>query len=98
MSEFLASKSGPYGIVSYYAYGVFKIDQYKAITGTKIPSIKSILDLSVQLVIALVVFLVFFLTIIALVFALFMRALYFWAIAVFSPILSLRYFFEGKLG
>lgn len=34
----------------------------------------------------------------ALVFALFSRALYFWAISVFSPLLSLRYFFEGKLG
>ncbi len=43
-------------------------------------------------------FVVFFFIVVALVFSLFMRALYFWAIAVASPLLSLRYFFEGKLG
>lgn len=96
VSELLKSKSA-YGIVSYYAYGVFKVDQYKKIREINLSTIKDVLNLSVNLFIALVMFVVFFLIIVALVFALFMRALYFWAIAIFSPILSLRYFFEGKI-
>jgi hypothetical protein len=97
LSKLLASENA-FGIVSYYAYGVFKIQDYKTITGTNIPSVKSIFDLSVQLIISILMFIMFFLIVIALVFALFMRALYFWAIAIASPLLSLRYFFDGKLG
>jgi hypothetical protein len=60
-------------------------------------SIQSVVSLGVNMIIAILMFVMFFLIIIALVFALFTRALYFWAIAVFSPLLSLRYFFDGKL-
>lgn len=84
--------------MSYYAYGVFHIQDYKIITGQNLGSIKDAMNLSVNLIIALIMFLAFFLITIALVFALFSRALYFWAIAIFSPLLSLRYFFDGKLG
>jgi hypothetical protein len=97
LSTLLASDNA-FGIVSYYAYGVFKIQDYKTITGANIPSVKSIFDLSVHLIISILMFIMFFLIVIALVFALFMRALYFWAIAIASPLLSLRYFFDGKLG
>lgn len=47
---------------------------------------------------ALIIFIIFLLIILALVVAMMMRAFYFWAIAIFSPLLSLRYFFDGKLG
>lgn len=87
-----------FGIVSYYAYGVFKVQYYKDITDVNISTIKDALSLSVNLLMSIIMFIMFFLIIVALVFALFTRALYLWAIAVFSPLLSLRYFFEGKLG
>ncbi len=87
-----------FGVVSYYAYGVFQIQDYKLVTGENVGSIKDAMSLSVNLIIALLMFLAFFLIIMALVFALFSRALYFWAIAIFSPLLSLRYFFDGKIG
>jgi hypothetical protein len=56
-----------------------------------------VLDLSVGVLIAVMVFIILFLIIAALVVALLSRAFYFWAIAIFSPLLSLRYFFDGKL-
>lgn len=96
-SEMFKSNNA-FGIVSYYAYGVFKIQDYKNITKDNLSTIKNALNLGVNILIALVMFVVFFFIIIALVFALLSRALYFWAIAIFSPLLSLRYFFEGKLG
>ena len=87
-----------FGIVSYYAYGVFKVQSYKEINEANLSTVKDALSLSVNLLMSIIMFLMFFLIIVALVFALFTRALYLWAIAVFSPLLSLRYFFEGKLG
>ena len=94
----LFKSNDAFGIVSYYAYGVFKVQYYKAITKENLGSITNILKLSANLLMSVILFMVFFLIIIALVFALFTRALYLWAIAIFSPLLSLRYFFEGKLG
>jgi hypothetical protein len=88
----------PFGIVSYYAYGVFKIQYYKEITTINASTIKDVLSLSANLLMSLILFIMFFLIIVALVFALLTRAFYLWAIAIFSPLLSLRYFFEGKLG
>lgn len=94
----MTKSNDAFGIVSYYAYGVFKIQDYKSITALNISSVKNILDLGMNMIIALIMFAVFSFIIIMLVFSLLTRALYFWAIAVFSPLLSLRYFFEGKLG
>ena len=61
-------------------------------------SIKTVLDLGVGTLLGLIIFVIFFLIIVAMVFALLTRAMYFWAIAVCSPLLSLAYFFDGKLG
>jgi hypothetical protein len=97
LSEFLKSKDA-YGIVSYYAYGVFQVQDLKRITGPNLETAKTILDLGVGVLMALIIFIIFLLIIIALVIAMMMRAFYFWAIAIFSPLLSLRYFFDGKLG
>jgi hypothetical protein len=96
LSELLKSKDA-YGIVSYYAYGVFQIQDLKKITEGSLWTVKSVLDLSVGVLIAVMVFIILFLIIAALVVALLSRAFYFWAIAIFSPLLSLRYFFDGKL-
>jgi hypothetical protein len=54
--------------------------------------------MGVGLLLALIIFVIFALIIIALVVALLTRAIYFWAIAVCSPLLSLAYFFDGKIG
>lgn len=46
------------------------------------------------LLIAVIFFFVFLLLIVALVFALFTRGVMLWIYAIFSPLLSLSYFFE----
>jgi hypothetical protein len=96
LSDFLKSKDA-YGIVSYYAYWVFQVQDLKKITGPNLETAKTLLDLWVGVLMALIIFIIFLLIIIALVIAMMMRAFYFWAIAIFSPLLSLRYFFDGKL-
>jgi hypothetical protein len=97
LSEILKS-SDAYGIVSYYAYWIFQIQSLKSLEWKNLPAIKSVLDMGVGVLMGLIIFLIFLLIVVALVISLFMRAVYFWAIAVFSPLLSLRYFFDGKLG
>jgi hypothetical protein len=97
LSEYLKSGEA-YGLVSYYAYGIFQIQDIKKLTDTKLKTVKTVLDMGVGLLLALIIFVIFALIIIALVVALLTRAIYFWAIAVCSPLLSLAYFFDGKIG
>jgi hypothetical protein len=49
------------------------------------------------LFVAILVFIIFMLITAMLILALFMRAIHFWMIAIFSPLLSLKYFLEDKM-
>lgn len=86
-----------FGIVSYYAYSIFQIQDLKSVAEGNLKTVKSVLDISVGLLIGIIFFFIMFLIVAALVVSMLMRAFYFWAIAIFSPLLSLRYFFDGKL-
>lgn len=96
LSEILSSEN-PYGIVSHYAYAVFKFDNVKGITDKNLWSLKTLADISMSLFIAILVFFIFMLVVAMLILALFMRAIHFWMIAIFSPLLSLKYFLEDKM-
>jgi hypothetical protein len=96
LSELLMSDN-PYGILSHYAYSVFKVDTLKNLTWANVPTIKAVWDITMGLFVAILVFLIFMLITAMLILALFMRAIHFWMIAIFSPLLSLKYFLEDKM-
>lgn len=77
-----------------YAYGIYKFQDIKVINGTLKGSITNISDITIGLISAMIFFFVFLLLIFALVFALFSRGIMLWIYAMFSPLLSLAYFFE----
>ncbi len=86
-----------YGILSVYAYGIFKIQNIKNIEKINLDTLDNIKKISVGLATSLIFFFVFLLLLLALCFALFSRAFMLWIYAIFSPLFSLAYFFEGKL-
>lgn len=99
-SDFLLSWwKGVYGLLIPYAYGIFKIQDIKQIDKKQILEnvIKNTWDIVNKLLFWALFYAAFGFICMALVAALFMRAVYIWIYAIFSPLFALSYFFEWKL-
>lgn len=95
IQEFLSNgKGGAYNLLSVYAYGIFKIQDYKMITTKE--KLKTLGGIASKLSFGFLFFVVFSILIIAIVYALFSRALILWLYAMFSPIFALNYVMEFK--
>ncbi len=82
------ASSGPYSMLTVYAYNVFKIQEYKEINNVS-KWIKAIFQVFNKLLFGAIIFAIFSLLIVAIVFALFTRAFELWIITMFSPLLTL---------
>lgn len=94
--DFLSSDKGPYGILMVYAYDIFRVQEFQAITKDNLKSVSGIVDMLIMLGLWGIFFIVYALILLALVFALFTRAFYLWVMAIFSPLFGLFYYLEGK--
>lgn len=95
IQEFLSNgKGGAYNLLSVYAYGIFKIQDYKMITTEE--KLGTIGKIASKLSFGFLFFVVFGVLIIAIVYALFSRALILWLYAMFSPIFALNYVMDFK--
>lgn len=92
----LASDRGGYGILNLYAYGIFKVQDFKKIDKVNIQGVASAVDMVINIGLWLIFLIVYALLVIALTFALFTRAFYLWLIAIFSPLFGLFYYIDGK--
>jgi hypothetical protein len=80
---------GAYNLLSVYAYGIFKIQWYKAITPEQ--KINKTWDIASKLWFWVIFFVIFGILVIAIVYALFSRAIMLWLFAMFSPLFALMY-------
>gem|GEM_PF-983169 len=95
IQEFLSNgKGGAYNLLSVYAYGIFKIQDYKFITTEQ--KLKTLGGIASKLSFSFLFFVVFGILIIAIVYALLSRALILWLYAMFSPIFALNYVMDFK--
>lgn len=95
IQEFLSNgKGGAYNLLSVYAYGIFKIQNYKFITNKE--KLSTLGGIASKLSFSFLFFIVFGILIIAIVYALLSRALILWLYAMFSPIFALNYVMDFK--
>ncbi len=80
-------KESPFWLVSAYAYGIFKIQDYKNIGTSNIKSITDIFSLGLKGLFALIFYIMFAIVLIALCVVLFVRAIRMWFFIALSPIL-----------
>ncbi|MDD5197356.1 MAG: hypothetical protein PHN60_00685 [Candidatus Gracilibacteria bacterium] len=95
IEEFLTNgKGGAYNLLSVYAYGIFRIQEYKEISVEE--GINKILDIASKLGFGIIFFVIFGILVIAIIYALFSRALMLWLYAMFSPVFALTFVLGDK--
>lgn len=95
IKEFLTNGGwGAYNLLSVYAYGIFRIQDYKAITTEQ--KINKIIDIASKLGFWIIFFIVFGILVIAIVYALLSRAFMLWLYAMFSPVFALTFVLGDK--
>ncbi|MDD2916880.1 MAG: hypothetical protein PHH70_03495 [Candidatus Gracilibacteria bacterium] len=95
--QFLAGGGGgAYNLLSVYAYGIFKIQDYKSITSGQ--KITQMAEIAKKLVFGTLFFIIFGILVIAIVYALFTRAVMLWMFAIFSPLFALNHVLAGGKG
>lgn len=94
----LAADKGAYGILNVYAYGIFRVQDFKELDKVNLKSVSSVIDMIINVGLWLLFLIVFAVLVLALTFALFTRAFYLWLIAILSPLFGLFYYLEGKGG
>ncbi|OIP55067.1 hypothetical protein AUK10_00115 [Candidatus Gracilibacteria bacterium CG2_30_37_12] len=95
IKEFLTNGGGgAYNLLSVYAYGIFRIQGYKAITTEQ--KINKVIDIASKLGFGIIFFVIFGILVIAIVYALFSRAMMLWLYAMFSPIFALTFVLGDK--
>lgn len=85
------SNGGAYNLLSVYAYGIFRIQDYKTIDFKELKGISNIGNIVSKLSFGLIFFVVFGILLIAIVYALFSRAVMLWMFAIFSPLFALNH-------
>ena len=92
-------QSSIFGIVSVYTYGILKIDQADTIIKWDLKTIKDIFALWLKAIFDVIFIFMYLILMAALFLALFVRGIWLWMYAMFSPAFWLLYFFEkGKDG
>ncbi len=95
IKEFLTNGGGgAYNLLSVYAYGIFRIQDYKEITLEE--KVNKVIDIAMKLWFGVIFFVVFGILVIAIVYALFSRAIMLWLYAMFSPFFALNYVLGDK--
>ncbi len=85
---------GAYNLLSVYAYGIFRIQEYKNITPEE--NLDKVVEIAKKLVFGALFFIIFGILVIAIVYALFTRALMLWMFAIFSPFFALNHVLSGS--